>query len=241
MYYYIFDPPAGANEYDRVAKIKERLSSLGIAGEMTTPQPGRSIPELIQNALAKRYATIVAVGGVSLVNQVARAIAPHDLVFGIIPLAENHDLFNLINVTSWEAAAEQLKRRRWVHTQLGVINQEVFFLTPATIQLPRGTTLTAETKDFELTDASCAHVAVTPAEQLTITLTPHEQKSGGMFSGLLRKKVEPPRVSSFTATEVGIRTATPLPVIVAGSEICQTPITCSTESHKIRLIVGRVD
>ncbi len=241
MYYYIFDPPSGANEYERVAKIKERLSALGIAGEMTTPQPGRSIPELVQNALTKRYATIVAVGGVSLVNQVARAIAPHDLVFGIIPLAENQDLFRLINVTSWDAAAEQLKRRRWVHTQLGVLNQEIFFLTPATIQVPKSTSVTIETKDFELIDTSCAEIDITPAEQLTVTLSPHEQKAGGILSGLLKKKTEAPRSSAFKATEVGIRTAAPLPVIVAGSEVCQTPITCSTESHKIRLIVGRAE
>ncbi len=36
MYYYIFEPALEAKEYERTSQIKEYLSSLGIAGEMTT-------------------------------------------------------------------------------------------------------------------------------------------------------------------------------------------------------------
>lgn len=53
MYYYIFDPPQGAKEYERTAQIKELLSTLGIAGEMTSPIPGRGVEELVQIAIQK--------------------------------------------------------------------------------------------------------------------------------------------------------------------------------------------
>ena len=58
MYYYIFEPPLEAKEYERTAQIKEYLATIGIAGEMTAPTPGRSVEDLIQLAIGKRLSLI---------------------------------------------------------------------------------------------------------------------------------------------------------------------------------------
>ena len=218
MYYYIFDQPQGANEYQRTAQIKERLGELGIAGEMTTPVPGRSVQDLVHNAVAKRYATIVAVGGIALINQVARAIEPYDLVLGIIPLQENPDINALIGSTSWEDAAEQLKKRRWQAVRLGVMQGNICFLTPATISIPASMAVSVSTPDFQLTEKHGAEITVTTvrgesAEQssLQVAIVPHVVKRG-FLSNLIGGSTKAPTESCFTVDEVTIALSTSLPI-----------------------------
>lgn len=245
MYYYIFDQPQGANEYQRTSQIKERLGELGIAGEMTTPVPGRNVQDLVHNAVAKRYATIVAVGGIALINQVARAIEPYDLVLGIIPLQENPDINALIGSTSWEDAAEQLKRRRWQAVRLGMMQGGICFMTPATVSAPTGMPVSLSTPDFQLTEKHGAEITVTTVRgesadvsSLQVTIVPHAPKRG-FLGGLLGGGTKAPTESCFTVSEVTIAPAEPLPVVVAGESISTTPLHCTTQEKPVRLIVAR--
>ncbi len=245
MYYYIFDQPQGANEYQRTAQIKERLGELGIAGEMTTPVPGRSVQDLVHNAVAKRYATIVAVGGIALINQVARAIEPYDLVLGIIPLQENPDINTLIGSSTWEDAAEQLKKRRWQAVRLGVMQGNICFLTPATISVPASMAVSVSTPDFQLTEKHGAEITVTTvrgesAEQssLQVAIVPHTTKRG-FLSNLMGGNTKAPTESSFTVPEVTIAPSESLLVYVAGESITTTPLHCTTQEKPVRLIVAR--
>lgn len=137
MYYCIFEPPVGPKEYERVAQIKSKLTELGIVGEMATPMPGKTIEQLVSNAVSKRYSTVVAIGGIALINQVVRAVEPYDLVLGIVPLTEHADITTLIGTSTWEAAADQLKRRRCQPVWLGEMNGGISFLTPARLVLPK--------------------------------------------------------------------------------------------------------
>ncbi|CAN5200472.1 hypothetical protein BH11PAT4_BH11PAT4_8270 [soil metagenome] len=245
MYYYIFDQPQGANEYQRTAQIKERLGALGIAGEMTTPVPGRSVQDLVHNAVAKRYATIVAVGGIALINQVARAIEPYDLVLGIIPLQENGDINSLIGSATWEDAAEQLKKRRWQSVRLGMMQEGICFLTPATISVPVGMPVSLSTPDFQLTEKNGAEITVTTVRgesaevsRLQVSIVPHALKRG-FLKGLMGGTTKAPTESCFTVSEVTIAPTEPLPVHVAGESITVTPLHCSTQEKPVRLIVAR--
>ena len=63
MYYYIMDSPKNISEKRTQEKIKNILGLLGITGETVTVTPARSIEELTNMGLAKKYSTIVAVGG----------------------------------------------------------------------------------------------------------------------------------------------------------------------------------
>jgi diacylglycerol kinase family enzyme len=244
VYYYIFDPPQGAKEYERTAQIKEYLAELSIAGEMASPQPGRTPEDLVNIAVAKRYSTIVAVGGMELINRVARAVLPYDVVFGILPSVVHEDITALIGTTDWKVAADQLKRRRWQHVRMGVMNGAVCFLTPATIDVPAGNHALVTTDQFTATVPGPLEVEITPqrsTEELhtgfavRLENQSKPKKVLGLFGG---KNTDHP-LTAFPCLTVQIETQGPLHVNVAGESLLETPIQCQTESKGIRLIVGK--
>jgi hypothetical protein len=242
MYYYIFEPPLEAKDYERSAQIKEYLSSLGIAGEMTTPSFGKDIPELVRLAVSKRYSTIIAVGGPATINQVARAIAPYDLVFGIVPAREHPDLSRLVGAPDWKGAAEALKRRLVTPVRLGLINGQLGFLTPATIDT-KGTTFTITTPDFSFSDVD-GIIRLTPAassevEGSLLVEIDYRKETRGLLGGIFSRGPSAPRYSRFVTTQAEIFSLDPCTVEVAGTEICSTPILCQTQEKPIRMIMGK--
>lgn len=245
MYYYIFEPPQGPKGYERTAQIKDYLSQLGIAGEMAAPQPGRSVEDLVKIAIAKRYATVVAVGGMELINRVARAILSHDAVLGIIPIQDDPDIAQLIGTSDWKTAADQLKRRRWQHIQLGSMNQTICFLTPATIEIGRHKTFHVESDNFELRAQGPAVIRIAPERDpespvsgLVLDITGETRQKGGILK-LFNSKQEAPQSSHFVVQELTLATEEPCHVIVAGEDLATTPITCTTETKGLRIIVGK--
>jgi diacylglycerol kinase family enzyme len=244
MYYYIFDPPTGPNDYQRAAQIKEKLTALGIAGEMASPMPGKSVADLVKNAIAKRYATIVAVGDMPLINQVAQALEPYDAVLGIIPLHEQPDLAELIGAPTWETATEQLKRRRWQPIRLGLIQHGGCFLTPATIEVPPKQWVELRTPQFTArTHGGTIRILSSRNEEfgplIVDILFPEKQRTGLLSSlfGSNKKPVE--QQSHFLTSSLEIITETPLPVVIAGSTMAQTPLVFTTQQKPLRLIVAK--
>lgn len=244
MYYYIFDPPRGPQDYQRTAQIKDKLTTLGIAGEMTSPMPGRDVPDLVANALAKRYGTVVVVGDSPLINQVARELLPHDLVMGIIPLHPNKDIHSLIGSNTWEAAAEQLKRRRWHPVRLGTVAGNGCFLTPATLVLPSQVSVTLHTADWSLSDVGPLTLQATPVQQgeasrLSIMLEhPEDEVPKGFLSSIFGSKKSERRSSRFVVDQVNIETPEPVDVNVAGSVLHTAPLTLATQEKPLRLVTG---
>lgn len=245
MYYYIFEPPREAGEYERTAHIKEYLSTLGIAGEMTSPTPARNIEDLVDLAVAKRYSTIVAVGRIELINQVVRAMEPHDAVLGIIPLMQDPDLAKLIGITDWKDAAQQLKRRRWQSVHLGLINSEACFLTPATLALPPTVSFEMETAHFTA-QGNGGLITMVPSfgeeeseSGISIRMETEASSSGGFFQSLFGKKKEVPSTSQFFVKEMNLITSQSIPVVVAGGTVTTSPLHCTIQDKPIKLIVGK--
>ena len=247
MYYYIFEPPQGSKEHERNAQIKELLSTLGIAGEMVTPIPGRSIEQLVNLAITKRYSTVVAVGGINLINQTARALEPYDAVFGIIPTIEQGDISQLIKVSDWKNAAEQLKRRRFRLFHQGVLNGQTYFLTPATIHVPEECAFTLDTPEFTLKGQG-GIITVTPqhigqAEGvgacLSIDIRPTTTQRGGFLQSLFGRQKQAPQESYFSVSSFGLSTDATLPVQIADTSLISTPITCAMSKKDLKLIVGK--
>jgi hypothetical protein len=245
VYYYIFDPPQGAKEYERTAQIKTYLAELGIAGEMSAPQPGRSTEDLVNLAVSKRYSTIVAVGGMELINRVARAVLPYDVVFGIIPTISNPDITALIGTDDWKAASDHLKRRRWQHVRMGIMNNAVCFLTPATIEVPAGNNAQVATADFAASVPGPVHVEIAPQRSAEESATGFvvrleaQRKQRGKLLGLFGGKDADHSLTSFVCDTIALNTNGPLPVMVAGENLLETPIECTTESKGVRLIIGK--
>ena len=241
MYYYVFDPPQGPKEYERTAQIKEYLGTLGIAGEMVQTQPGRSVEQLVESALAKRYSTIIAVGGSELINRMAGALAPHDVVFGIIPLVEHEDIRTLIGTTDWKTAADQLKRRRWGICRVGLFSNGIVFLTAAHLDLGISHHFQISTNDFAI-QGSGGLLTVTPAQDgdqatLLVELTERTPEKKRWWRQFGKNESESP-YTSLPLTEFTIETFPILPVTVAGIEVCQTPISLKSEQKTLKLIAA---
>ncbi len=244
MYYYIFEPPTEPRDFERNAQIKEYLSQLGIAGEMISPMPGKTVDDLVQLAVRKRYSTLIAVGGPELVNRVARLLEPYDVVFGIIPTREHPDLSRLIGTTDWKGAAEQLKRRRWQPLRLGLMNGETAFLTPAYLEVPFEGSATLTTSRFSATTGPSL-ITITPAygedatQQLEVHIAPAAPKKKGLLHSLLGRQERPADESTFQAARIDIDVAPSLSVLVAGAEVASTPVRFTMQQEPIRLIVGK--
>ena len=242
MYYYIFEPPVGPKEFERSAQIKEYLATLGIAGEMAQPSPGRSVADLVANALAKRYSTIIAIGSVSHTNLVLSSLAESDVVFGMIPLSAHSDPYTTIGVSDWKGAAQALKRRRWTATHLGQLGDH-YFLTRASITLPENEVYQVRTTSYQLTGLEgVLEVAPTrtPEETdpvLLFTATP-VAPTPNRLQRLFRSTPPPTSPTRLTAPWFELRTTSPQAICVAGERIGTTPcrLTVSPTLHK--LIIG---
>lgn len=247
MYYYIFDPPQGPKEYERTHQIKELVASLGIAGEMSTPTPGRTVEDLVKAALSKRYSTIIAVGGVPLINRTARALLGADVVFGIIPTVEHPDIAQLIGVSDWKLAAEHLKRRRFQSVRLGSLGEEQSFLTPAVVEVPAAQVFEISTKTFSLSGHG-GKVVISPPRQeegeeehgrLSIDVLPQAAPKKGLLSGLFKSAPTVPQQSHLELEQFELVTETPQEILIAGTSVASTPVRCGTHPTPLKLIVAR--
>ena len=247
MYYYIFEPSQGPKEYERSAQIKKQLSELGIAGEMTSPTPGKSVNDLVDLAIAKRYSTVIAVGSMDLINKVAHAVIPYEVVFGIIPTVDHPDIARLIGTSDWKQAADHLKRRRFHPVRMGLINDQICFLTPAIIDVPDDVAIELRCPDY-MVSAAGGRMSITPTfdpEEEAETLLTVEieegtpRRSKGLLGGLFKKKAAAPGESLLRCPAFDLRSSAPLSVSVAGSVLATTPISCTTQVKPLKLIVGR--
>ena len=247
MYYYVFEPPREAKEYERTANIKEYLSKLGIAGEMVSPTPGKTVEELVSQAIRKRYSTIIAVGGIEFVNRIARGLEQHDVVFGIIPTHQNADLTRLIGVSDWKTAAEQLKRRRFVTLRLGLMNKDICFLTPATLEIPEGSFLNIMSPNYSL-HSPHGQITIQPislpeelqSDALELRISPPQPKRTGFLRSLFSQTTQSNNLETIVhGQSFQLLGEGSIPVVVAGEILTRTPVHFSIQEKALKLIVGR--
>lgn len=247
MYYYIFEAPVGQKGFERTGQIKEQLSALGIAGEMAMLSGGKTVEDLVSMAVAKRYSTIVAVGGIDLINQVARAIEEYDVVFGIIPNTDNADLASLIGTSGWKEATEFLKKRLWRPVRLGIINEKNCFLTPATIEIEEDSSYQFLASKYQVRGTGYTQARITPIgvegkdnSMLKVEfIKDGTSKKRSVLSRFFAKETQIVGDSCFVVNSFELNTSKAAKVIVAGAEIESTPLKCRTQEKMIRLIVGK--
>lgn len=241
MYYYIFEPATDPKANEQMAQIKELLSSLGIAGEMTTPGPGKSVEDLILQAVIKRYSTIIAVGKTPLINHVAQAIEPHDVVFGIIPTVSHPDITNLIGVDDFKSAAEQLKRRRFHTIQMGVLSNQSYFLTPCHLDYGLDEEYEIDFPKFKLKGKG-GKIKIYPSHNSTELCLEIEDaqpvKKVGFWQNIFGGEKKDVNHSLLKAEHFKINSA-PKDVMVAESVLASTPISCTLTQKPLKLIIGK--
>ncbi|MCA9388829.1 hypothetical protein KC644_03675 [Candidatus Berkelbacteria bacterium] len=129
MYYYILDPPRSREEQKTIDDLRAKLTNLGIAGEFVTASPNRSIEEIAEIGVAKRYTTLVAIGSEKLINTVGLLLAGTPYTFGALPLENFSSLSLISNINNIDEAAEALKYRRLKFVPVTKIEPNKFFFT----------------------------------------------------------------------------------------------------------------
>ncbi len=113
MYCYVVDPAVANQQPKLAAQIRAYLQQLGIAGEFAVPRDDQSVAQVVTQAMARNYRTIVAVGATSILDDVVAACAGTDVVVGYLPISKYPGVKELVGTTDWRVAADALRRRRY--------------------------------------------------------------------------------------------------------------------------------
>lgn len=183
MYCYVVDPAVANQQPKLAAQIRAYLQQLGIAGEFAVPRDEQSVAQVVTQAMARNYRTIVAVGATSILDDVVAACAGTDVVVGYLPISKYPGVKELVGTTDWKAAADALRRRRYFPFQpLKVGDLATCFpvsVSPCLWQL--------ETDSWKArTTDPCALMILPDGEGLRVS---EMREAGGFF----RKSVEPSR------------------------------------------------
>lgn len=240
MYYYIVEPLTTQAEKKRVEEIKMILSQLGIAGEFAVASPARTVEEHLELAFRKGFSTIVGIGRDSLASQVAgRLIATGytKAALGFIPLQTGQELWQMIGATSIRQICESLRTRRVLSIDAMAINDEKFFITPATAHFSRPLRFQLIFPHYGL-EGQFTNLSIMPTGQLTISDA--SQVTQSWFSRLFRK----PQADNSSATQLMIEecqllTERPCSLIVDSLAFAQTPIQLQHRPQVLKLIVNR--
>lgn len=240
MYYYITEPPRSQSEHQALEKTRELLTNLGISGEFVTTSPARSIEELAELGVAKRYSTIVAIGSDRLINEVATLLAGTPYIFGALPLQNPAALQLVTGITTLQEAAEALKYRRVRDTSIARIEPNKYFLTEVHMQMksPVPVQLTIETARVEMEATS---VRISGSGTI---VTNNEYAVGTSvqqwFGRLLGQKFSSELYTSrFQAKRLVVETDQNYPVYLGREVIARTPLAVEIIPNVLKLITKR--
>lgn len=112
MYLYVYDAYVQDPKFEgTLAKVENRLLELGINGKVERLSYLKSPSELILDGLKRGARTVVAVGNDDTFKKVLTAVAPFDVVIGIIPIGERSRTADVFGVGHEEKACDTLSMR----------------------------------------------------------------------------------------------------------------------------------
>lgn len=240
MYYYITEAPRSREEQRALERVRELLTNLGISGEFVTTSAARTVEELAELGVAKRYSTIVAVGSDKLINQVATLLAGTPYVFGALPLGNPAALELTTGITTLEEAAEALKYRRVRLASIARIEPNKFFLTETRIHvgnpIPVRLTIDHAVAELECTDVRLAGSG-------TIVLH-NEFATGGRSTQFLnwivgKKTSDAIYRSQFHAERIVLETEGTYPVYLGTEVLAKTPLAIEVLPNTLKIVTRR--
>lgn len=240
MYYYITEPPRSTAERSTLEKARELLTNLGISGEFVTTSPARSIEELAELGVAKRYSTIVAIGSERLINEVGTLLAGTQYIFGALPLNSPAALELATGISTIEEAAEALKYRRVRDASIARIEPNKYFLSEVRLR-------TKTAVPIQLTmDSYRASLATTLVRigGSGIVLTDNELAGGTgplqWLGRLIGQSSSTARYSSrLHAERIVLETDSNYPVYLGSDVIARTPLAIEVIPNVLKLITKR--
>lgn len=240
MYYYITEAPTSREEVTRLEQARELLTNLGISGEFVTTSPSRSVEELAELGVAKRYSTIVAIGSEKLLNQVATLLAGTPYIFGALPLAKPECLQLVSGIRTLQEAAEALKHRRIKTTSIARIEPNKFFLTEIRMK-------TAEPIPIRLTvDGYFAELSITDLRLAGsgVVATDNQFATGGRVSQLWQwlrgtQSASGIYASRFHGLQIVVETDRTYPVYLGSEVLAKTPLAVEILPDTLKMIMKR--
>lgn len=239
MYYYIMDTPKNISQRRTQEKIKDILGFLGIAGETVTVSPARSVEELTNMGLAKKYSTIVAVGGDLLINKIASVLQEKETVLGIIPLGASPIIHQVIGTDNLKTACESLRYRRIKNIDLAYIEPNKYFLTKAEIKSEKPLICQIEVDNCEFRSTA---TQIELSADLTLMIKDETLNPGPLghaWDWLWGKKTVEPGISIFKGRRIRIEPLESLPVSVGEEIIAKTPIIARLKPRVLKIIISR--
>ena len=235
MFFYLYDTfVLDKNNASTLDKVESRVIELGINGRVEKLKPLRNMKDLIENGIKNDAHTIVVVGNDQSFLRAMQVVAQHtDCVIGYIPIITS-PLSELLGIPNAMEACDSLSRSITKSIALGKVNQ-TYSLRTLTAQLPPQTKLHCNAGWGIVTQTVQTQLTIERhGEQLKIDLQPE-----GQPAGFLRKpKLMHPTnlsVSKLTITHPDL----PISVLLDGTTALNCPVTCSTKSKALKVIVGK--
>lgn len=240
MYYYITEAPRSREEQRALERARELLTNLGISGEFVSTSPARSVEELAELGVAKRYSTIVAVGSEKLINQVAALLAGTPYVFGALPLTNPAALELVTGITTLEEAAEALKYRRVRLASIARIEPNKFFLTETRIQVSHPIPVRLTT-DQAVAELECTQIRLAGSG---VILLENAYATGGrstQFLNWLTGRKPPTEIyhSRFHGERIVLETEGTYPVYLGSDVLAKTPLAVEVLPNTLKIVTRR--
>lgn len=255
MYYYIFQQPKSIMSNRHHTRIKNILTILGIAGEMATVSPARTIPELVEIAQAKKYSTIVVVGSDYIINKVSSYLVGRECALGIIPIEASPLIYKIIGTDDIKTACQNLKLRRLKTVDTAYIYPNKFFLTEIKIASSKPTYINIEVDSYNTQTKFTSLSLLSPTldsvnidrdmqnnEKLNLYLENSACEPNIIYKTInwLIAKQKPNICKSVLRGEkINLNTNEPIPVLLDEKIISKTPITINIYPKALKIITTR--
>lgn len=251
MHFYLYDKSVTERKYEgTLTKIENRLIELGINGHTEKMSVLKSTPALIRDSIDRGANTVVVVGNDETFLDVVEVIGNFPkAVLGFIPLEEHTKVGPLLGIPPYEAACDVLSMRIIEHMDLGVINDEHYFL--GSLEMPAQAELEFEGPYTVKTKSNTNHLAITNLgrmfsgdEELVRNATDGhmeaivvKQEKRGLFR---RGEVATSEsVIPFTNTRVLSASTDEVKAVADSRKSYSTPMNIRVAPKKLRVIVGK--
>ncbi|HEX9502919.1 MAG TPA: diacylglycerol kinase family protein [Patescibacteria group bacterium] len=266
MYYYIVDPQKiSQKEFERVQNVLySSLSEYKIAGEVVRVTGLRTIQQLVENAFAREAKTIVAVGSDQTLHEMINAIGKREVVVGFIPMVQS-ELANILGVNNISQAAKVIAFRRIEAMDLGLVNNNYYFLSKLSFGEIQTGWLPAPGKTFEIKFSADGQYQATLRVIAGIIVNSRdsqtEERMANPTDGNLdilflpelskwktiqyRKQIltghfeKIPQASVVHAKQIEILSPQGLNLKVGELIVAKSPVNISVVPHMLKMIVGR--
>ncbi len=139
MYCYIYDKIASDSRYKRlVSDIENRLTDLGLQGEVERVTPIRTVSSCIELSAGRKCSTLVIVGDDDSFSRAITCAVNLGVVVGFIPIRQGV-ISEILGIPKGVSACEVLSKRKIEKVDLGKVEGS-YFLTTAEISAKKSST-----------------------------------------------------------------------------------------------------